>query len=208
MIKSLKQWLCSTWNMVKNMFKRDDEELFESAFLVLMQHEGGYQNNPSDRGGPTNYGLSQRFLESIQPECKYLPDDVRIRKSFIMHLSKRLAKKIYKKYFWDRYDYDAIGYDLLSIKVFDLSVNMGPYQSHKLLQIALNKLRKEPITIDGIIGPQTLNEIKQHDEMAIIHHYIDEAKHYYINLIADNPEYSIFKHGWLKRAKWPLLHKE
>jgi lysozyme family protein len=35
---------------------------FNQAVKVILQHEGGYVDNPNDPGGATNYGISLRFL--------------------------------------------------------------------------------------------------------------------------------------------------
>jgi lysozyme family protein len=37
-------------------------DLFEKCITVVLLHEGGYVNNPSDYGGETKYGIAKRFF--------------------------------------------------------------------------------------------------------------------------------------------------
>jgi len=36
---------------------------FERSLALVLQHEGGYVNHPSDPGGRTNLGVTQRVWE-------------------------------------------------------------------------------------------------------------------------------------------------
>ena len=38
---------------------------FETEVEKILQREGGYVNNPSDRGGETNFGISKRANPDI-----------------------------------------------------------------------------------------------------------------------------------------------
>ena len=38
---------------------------FKQAIAKVLKNEGGYVDNPNDLGGTTNFGISLRFLQSI-----------------------------------------------------------------------------------------------------------------------------------------------
>ena len=42
------------------------DELFYSTIPLVLHYEGGYVNDPQDRGGKTNMGITQRFLEKYR----------------------------------------------------------------------------------------------------------------------------------------------
>ena len=48
----------------------------------ILRREGGYVNHPADRGGPTNYGITQKTLSryigraALTSEVKNLSEDV------------------------------------------------------------------------------------------------------------------------------------
>src|SRR5690606_28008981 len=41
------------------------DERFRRAVEVVLKHEGGYVNNPSDPGGETKYGISKRSYPEL-----------------------------------------------------------------------------------------------------------------------------------------------
>src|SRR5574343_1427713 len=98
------------------------DERFLKAVARVLEHEGGYVNDPADAGGETKYGISKRSYPHLN----------------IMALTREQAKKIYYRDWWRRYGYDMIADAGLAAKTFDLSVNMGAKQAHKLLQRSVN----------------------------------------------------------------------
>ena len=41
---------------------------FDHAWLYLLKNEGGFVNDKKDRGGPTKYGVSLKFLKGLLNE--------------------------------------------------------------------------------------------------------------------------------------------
>jgi lysozyme family protein len=120
--------------------KEDKIERHIKIINHVINNEGGYVNNPNDSGGETNFGITKRTYPNLDIE----------------NLTRSEAVGIYKKDFWDKYNFDKIRNFDVAQKLFDMSVNMGHKQAVKLLQQAHGGLH-----VDGIMGTITFGEINQ-----------------------------------------------
>lgn len=123
---------------------------FERAVAHTLGIEGGYSDHPSDRGGKTNWGIT----EAVAREAGYAGD--------MRALPKATALNIYRKLFWDRVGLDWVAQadDRVAMEVFDTGVNMGVGIGVRWLQRVLNVLNRQgrdypDITVDGVAGQQT-----------------------------------------------------
>lgn len=113
---------------------------FEKVILV----EGGYTNDPHDKGGETYLGISRRNNPSwkgwmIIDNIKELNGS----KGLNGHLKKntelnRLAKNIYKYKYWDKLKLDDIPNQSIAHQLFDTAVNCGICASIKIAQQCCN----------------------------------------------------------------------
>lgn len=174
--------------------------LFEKAVEIVLKHEGKMSNDPKDRGGATNYGISLRYLMLKELD---LNGDGAVDMRDILTLNRDTASLIYKKDWWDRYRYDLINDHKIAIKVFDLAIWMGANQAHKLLQTSLNRMGAD-LKIDGVLGSATLKALNDNEYAGnpgeLVNELRDNSIHFIINLVADNPDLTKFKMGWLRRA--------
>lgn len=166
---------------------------------VIIEHEGGLSTNKRDPGLVTYWGISLRFLIAAGLD---LNDDGKIDENDVIGLDKVEAKSIYKEHWWDKHNYAAITDILVVSKIFDLSVNMGAYHAHRLLQIAINRINENPIKVDGIIGPVTRQSANKCNGWLLREELRKCAKHRYIEILANHPEMEWAKKGWLNRAAW------
>lgn len=148
--------------------------IWDSAFELLMVNEGGYVNNPHDKGGETKYGISKKAYPDVDIE----------------NLTKEQAKKIYKKDYWDKCKCDYLP-DCLSVAVFDFAVNSGVKRAIKYLQLSLG------VTADGIIGNQTLGACNRLPTKVILEDYLNKRLQYLMNL----KDFKYFGNGWGKRVE-------
>ena len=81
---------------------------FNNIIEVVLQHEGGYVNDPNDLGGETKYGITKRFYPDVD----------------IKNLTKEQAKTIYHTDYWRRAKCDEVPPYLRHI-YFDMCVNFG-----------------------------------------------------------------------------------
>ena len=151
---------------------------FNEIIEKVLEHEGGYVNDPKDLGGETKYGITKRFYPDVD----------------IKNLTVEQAKEIYKKDYWDRNRVESLPQNLWHI-YFDMCVNMGKRTAVKVLQRAANNKGKN-IDVDGGLGPATIGALKGVE--------LDRVRafrvKYYVDLITARPEQEKFFLGWFRRA--------
>ena len=156
------------------------KENFDKCLAMLLEHEGGYVNDPMDNGGMTNLGVTRRVYEDwmdrpvTEQEMRDLtPDDV---------------APIYKKNYWDRVKGDQLpsGVDWCA---FDWAVNSGSGRPAKAIQRAVGA------TQDGAIGNQTLGLIAEKEPKFIIDYVYTVRQAFYESL----DDYKHFGRGWSRR---------
>ena len=171
---------------------------FTKAIPVILKHEGGYVNHPNDPGGATNYGISLRYLKDAGLDVN---NDGIIDSMDIRQLTAESASHIYRKYWWNKYGYEAIIDQPLATKVFDIAVNMGPSQAHKLLQRAANKVfGSDVLKVDGGLGPKTLKLINELQAARLLVVLRETVADFYRELVRNRCEFAPFLKGWLNRA--------
>ena len=109
----------------------------EQALVHLLRSEGGYSDHPTDKGGPTMYGVTER----VARQHGYTGD--------MRDLPLSVATTIYRKQYWAMIKADQLP-DNLRFHVFDAAVNSGNVQAIKWLQQCAG------VKVDGIIGPITI----------------------------------------------------
>lgn len=169
---------------------------FQDAIETILKHEGGYVNDPKDRGGATNFGVSDRADGKVDGLIDLDRDG--IGDTAPKNLTRAQAIDYYRRFYW-RSIYDGIIFQKLATKVFDFAVNMGHAAAHKMLQRALIKCGR-PVPIDGNFGPVTLAAVNQVNGPALTAQLCAEAEARYRAIVSANPSQSKFLNGWLRRA--------
>lgn len=158
---------------------------FEQAIGGLLEHEGGYVDDPQDSGGATNWGISTRWLK----ENGMGSVDVK-------SLTREEASELYKLHFWS---YTGVENQAVANKLLDMAVNLGIQTAHILLQNALNRLGKGLI-VDGILGPKTLKAVNSVAAADLLRELRAEQALRYVRIVLANPTQAKFINGWIRRA--------
>ena len=153
---------------------------FNDVIDKVLEHEGGYVNDPNDLGGETKYGITKRFYPDVD----------------IKSLTKEDAKDIYKQDYWDKNKIDDLPDNLKHI-FFDMCVNQGKGTAVRVLQRAINN-KGGNLEVDGGCGPDTKATLAKH-KPSIDRVRCYRLKHYY-DLVNKKPEQERFLFGWFKRA--------
>lgn len=162
---------------------------------AVLQREGGYTDDPADRGGPTNFGITQATLAQWRGR-PVSADDVRT-------MTEAEARTIYADLYLSRTGIGRIANDDVRAVVFDAAVNHGAKPAIRLLQRALG------LHDDGVIGPVTLSAIPYLDGRRLAVRVLAERCRLYGRLISGNttdadrdgiPDSTEFAAGWLNRV--------
>lgn len=166
---------------------------FNLAIPIILENEGGLVNDQNDKGGITNFGISLRWLKTINKLAT--PETIK-------NLTKEEASNLYYTYWWKELGYSNIISQKIANKIFDLSVNQGNIQSHKLLQRALWAMYGyQCVKDDGILGMKTINKVNSTlDDNSLLNSLKSEAAGLYRLIIKQNPYDIKYLDGWLKRA--------
>lgn len=173
---------------------------FLAALETVLRHEGGFVDAPTDPGGATNFGISLRWLRGLGDSNGDgwlegdLDHDGDVDADDIRKLTRDEAVALYRTQWWERYGYAQIADKAIATKVFDLAVNMGAGQAHKLLQRALRATGKI-VQEDGVLGPETRAAVDAYAYRGLLPALRSEAAGFYRGL--NKPE---FLYGWLNRA--------
>ena len=151
------------------------EFALDTAVDITLGFEGGYVNDPNDAGGETKYGISKKAYPDVD----------------IKNLTIEQAREIYKRDYWDRCKC-AFMPDALSIALFDFAVNSGTKRAVMYLQRALN------VTVDGIIGNQTIGACNRLPTKDVFEKFIRYRKEYLMGLRT----WKYFGNGWGRRVEF------
>ena len=151
---------------------------FDECLKMLLHHEGGYVNHPSDPGGETNLGVTKKVYQEWGG-TKDMKD-----------LTVEDVAPIYKKNYWDRCRCDELesGVDWA---VFDWAVNSGTGRAAKAIQKICGAAQ------DGAIGPKTLALINTQDTNYVVEEFGKIRQDFYESL----KTFDTFGKGWTRRNK-------
>lgn len=175
---------------------------FEQALGFTLGLEGGYSNNPSDKGGTTMYGIT----EAVARKNSYTGP--------MEELPLNIIKQIYKSQYWDKMNLDEVAETSIpiAIKLFDAAVNIGPVKIGKFFQNAINILElrhklRPPLIVDGVIGQDTIARLKMRElnikhageEDLILKMLNAQQCVYYMELVQSDPSQTVFLKGWISK---------
>lgn len=147
---------------------------FDPAIELVLEHEGGYVNHPSDPGGETNFGITKRSYPDLD----------------IRSLTREEAKAIYRRDFWR---FDGVRDQRVANKCLDTLVNFGVGGGSRLIQKAAG------VKQDGVIGPVTLGVINSLDPDKFLAKLREARIRYRFQRVKEKPSQMAFLEGWCVR---------
>lgn len=155
---------------------------------IIAQWEGHYVNNPNDKGGPTNMGITLGTWQTVGYDKNH---DGHIDIEDIKILSSEDFQYVLRKY-WDSWKADNIVYQSVANILVDWVWGSGVW-GIKIPQRILK------VDDDGKVGNKTLTALNNYDQK-ILFTLIKEARIKFVEDLCNNhPDQNIFKKGWINR---------
>lgn len=171
----------------------------------IVAREGGYVNDPADPGGATNHGVTIHTMRRLGLD---LDRDGQVTPADVRRLTRAQAVEIFIEHYFRRPRIAELP-AALQPTVFDMYVNAGS-NAVRILQRLLCEMRL-PVTVDGVIGPQTIAAAARAAEAAPDHladAYGIARRNYYYALADARPASRKYarrqdggKGGWITRAE-------
>lgn len=149
---------------------------FDTAFALLLGHEGDFSDHPDDPGGKTRFGIT----EAVARQAGYTGS--------MRELPIDLAKRIYLERYWKPVRADDLPPGIRYV-MFDGAVNSGPAQATLWLQRALG------VQADGVIGPKTLAAAYAHPHETLRLSILAQRLRFMTGLT----NWPAFSRGWARR---------
>lgn len=142
--------------------------------------EGGFVDDPHDKGGATNKGVTIGTFRQYFGKCQTVQD--------LKNITDAQWLYIFKQGFWDRWQADRIGSQSIANLVVDWLYNSGSHGITKVQAIL-------GVKVDGIVGPKTLDALNSKDRL-VLFNQIHEAREKFYRGLSGFPRYG---KGWLNR---------
>lgn len=192
---------------------------FDIAYAPLKLYEGGYDNDPDDRGGETYAGIARNFFPDWRG-WKLIDQIKKVHKTYSAITKACKADYLLQDYVrvWYQMEwFDALGLGQLpqplANEIFEQAVNLGKAGSGKKVQIICNAYNRgqngmalfEDLAVDGAIGPKTLAALKailanKATAENLVHALNCMQGAHYLELAAKKPSQRKYTAGWMKRT--------
>ena len=160
---------------------------FDDALALTLKFEGGYVNDPADKGGATNFGITQKVYDHYLNGLNDPLNDV-------ADISYAEVAAIYQMWYWNPSHADALTARLAKVH-FDSAVNHGVGRAVKFLQQCVG------VTNDGLWGPQTFAAVAAADQDKLVAPYLALRTAFYHKIVDADATQAKFLPQWLKRIE-------
>ena len=145
--------------------------------------EGGYVNDPHDRGGATNRGVTIGTFRQVFGKDKTVAD--------LKAITDEQWMTIFRKYYWDKWKADTINSQSIANLLVDWLWASGSY-GVKIPQRVLG------VSIDGIVGTKTIAAINGYPNERELFTKLWKEREAFFTRIAVGSQKK-FLRGWLNR---------
>ncbi len=159
--------------------------MFYKSFERVIGHEGGYTDDPNDRGNWTSGKVGEGELKGT----KFGISAMSYPNLDIKNLTLDEAQTIYFNDFWVKNGIDQLP-KAMQYQMFDASINHGFRNATKMLQRAVD------VADDGIIGKNTMKAVGQYDQLNLVLLFNNERLKFYTEIRT----WSQYGKGWARRV--------
>lgn len=153
----------------------------------ILRREGGYTNDKVDRGGETNFGITQPTYQ-LYCKAKNIPYDSIKLQTF----AEKDAIDVYD-WLYTYYGCHQIKNPELADIVFDACIQHGPEYPISWLQTIVGA------KMDGDLGPVTAQLVNTADYRTMYYKFLAQRNIYYAKITVNRPANLKFLVGWMNR---------
>lgn len=161
----------------------------------ILKWEGGWSNDPADKGGPTMKGVT---LAVYTLYCKSKGRPTPTQKN-LKDISYPEWEDILKTMYWDKWQGDKINSQSIANLLVDWVWTSGKYG-------IIFPQRVLGVKDDGIVGPKTIEAINKYpNQKELFQKFWDRRKKHFEAIANSSPANKKFLKGWLNRLndfKW------
>jgi lysozyme family protein len=165
----------------------------------IISKEAGYTNHPSDKGGPTNFGIT----EAVARANGYSGD--------MKDLPRAFTERVYAQRYIIAPKFDKVAEinEAIASELIDTGVNMGPTVAAMALQRWLNALnlhgsKYADLFPDGALGPVSLDALRKflawrgQDGVKVLLRALNSSQAMrYLEITENNEKQEDFLFGWM-----------
>jgi lysozyme family protein len=183
--------------------------IYSPAYDKTMGIEGGWANDPDDKGGETWKGIARKMhpewggwviIDSSKADPKF-PECLKQSTALEM-----MVRAFYKSQFWNKLNLDQVNDQAIANELFDTAVNCGTGIAATFLQRALNVTNRNgkdypDLMVDGSVGLKTVGALNAHPRPAQVLKVLNVLQgEKYISICEHNPSQEKFMSSWLSRV--------
>lgn len=161
----------------------------EKLAPFVLEHEGGFVNDPLDRGGATNKGVTIAVWKA-QGYDKDGDGDIDV--ADLKLITEADAIMIMKKNYWDRWKADQIKNQAIANTLVDWVWGSGAW-GIKIPQRILG------VKDDGVVGIKTLEAVNKQNPNKFLEKLYLARFNFLDGIVASNPSQKRFIKGWKNR---------
>jgi lysozyme family protein len=158
---------------------------FDVAIERVLSHEGGFSDDPRDRGNWTGGKVGSGELKGTKwgiSAASYPHLD-------IANLTREDAIELYRRDYWRRIHPESLPPGFV-YQVFDMAVNHGVVAAIRALQQSVG------VKVDGLFGPKTLAAVQQMRGSDLVALFVAER----LEAFTDAPTWKTHGRGWVRRV--------
>lgn len=175
-------------------------KIIDGIINSVIDVEGGYVNNPNDKGGETMYGITVAVARANGYHGN------------MRNMPRAFAEKVYRERYITRPKFDQIlaQSQPIGVELIDTGVNMGPHRAAEFLQRWLNGFNVagngyQDLFVDGVLGGLTIDALRrflkkrgQEGEDVLLRALNCTQGNRYLTITEGNKSQRTFLYGWMR----------
>ena len=161
---------------------------YEKLVPFIRKWEGGYVNDPLDKGGATNAGVTIATYREYRRKKGYPNTSV----DDLKRMTTAEWQEIFKTLYWNRWRADEIGSQSVANILVDWVWGSGVW-GIKIPQRLLS------VAEDGLVGPKTIAALNVADPRQLFAKIKQSRLQYIDDIIRRTPTNERFRRGWINR---------